>query len=46
MSRRHWGSIDWAQPAEGHRAHPSWLGREDEIAVIRRIEDMTFGERV
>lgn len=46
MSRLHWGPIEWAQPEPGHVAHPSWLGREDEIPTVRRIEDMTFGERV
>jgi hypothetical protein len=46
MTRRHWGDIEWARPPEGHVARPSWLGREDEVPRIRRIEDMTFGERV
>jgi hypothetical protein len=46
MSRQHWGPFHWARPPEGHVARPSWWGREDEIAVVRRIEDMTFGERV
>lgn len=46
MSRRHWGSIEWARPPEGHVARPSWWGREHEIPKIRRIEEMTFGERV
>jgi len=46
LSRRHWGDIEWARPPEGHPARPSWLGREDEIPVVRRVDDMTFGERV
>lgn len=46
LSRAHWGDIDWARPATGHIAAPSWLGREDEIPTIRRVADMTFGERV
>lgn len=46
MSRRHWGDIEWARPAPGHIATPSWLGREDEVPTVRRIDDMTFGERV
>jgi ketosteroid isomerase-like protein len=46
LSRRHWGDIDWARPPQGHVAKPSWLGREHEVAPVRRLEDMTFGERV
>jgi hypothetical protein len=46
LSRRHWGDIEWARPPAGHEARPSWYGREAEIQVIRRIEDMDFGERV
>lgn len=46
LSRRHWGDIDWARPAPGHAAKPSWLGREHEVPAVRRIEEMTFGERV
>jgi hypothetical protein len=46
LSREHWGDIEWARPAEGHVARPSWYGRESEIQVIRRLEDMDFGERV
>ena len=46
LSRRHWGPIDWARPPAGHTATPSWLGREHEIPVVRRLEDVTFGERV
>ena len=46
LSRRHWGDVAWARPAAGHVAMPSWLGREDEVPAVRRVEDMTFGERV
>jgi hypothetical protein len=46
LSRRHWGDIDWARPPHGHQARPSWYGREDQIPVVRRVDDMTFGERV
>jgi hypothetical protein len=46
MTRRHWGEIEWARPNEGHVAQPSWWGREHEIPKIKRVEDMTFGERV
>ncbi|MGD9704578.1 MAG: nuclear transport factor 2 family protein [Acidimicrobiia bacterium] len=46
LSRRHWGDIEWARPADGHVARPSWLGRENEVPKIKRVEDMTFGERV
>jgi hypothetical protein len=46
MSREHWGDVGWARPPAGHIARPSWWGREQEIPVVRRIEDMTFGERV
>jgi ketosteroid isomerase-like protein len=46
LSRRHWGDIEWARPPEGHTPTPSWLGREHEVPVVRRIEDMHFGERV
>ena len=46
LSRAHWGDIEWARPPEGHAATPSWLGRESEVPVVRRIEDMDFGERI
>jgi hypothetical protein len=46
LSRAHWGDVEWARPPEGHAATPSWLGRESEIPVVRRLEDMGFGERV
>lgn len=46
LSRRHWGDVEWARPPEGHVASPSWLGREHEIPIVRRLEDMKFGERV
>jgi ketosteroid isomerase-like protein len=46
LSRRDWGDVDWARPPEGHQATPSWLGREAEIPVVRRLDDMRFGERV
>ena len=46
LSRRYWGTIDWARPSAGHRARPSWYGREEEIPTVRRLEDMPVGERV
>jgi ketosteroid isomerase-like protein len=46
LSRRDWGAVEWARPSEGHVARPSWLGREHEIPVVRRLEDMPVGERV
>ncbi len=46
MARRHWGDIDWARPPADHVARPSWWGREDEIPKIKRVEEMTFGERI
>jgi len=45
LSRADWGTIDWARPPAGHRAAPSWMGKEG-IPAIRRLDDMTFGERV
>ena len=35
-----------ARPPVGHVARPPWWGRENEIPKIKRVEDMTFGERV
>lgn len=46
LSRAHWGDIEWARPPAGHPATPSWLGREHELPVIRRVDDMDFGTRV
>ncbi len=45
MSRLDWGSwVEWARPAHGGPAKPSWLGRDD-IPKVTSIRDMTFGER-
>ncbi|MDO8361530.1 MAG: nuclear transport factor 2 family protein [Actinomycetota bacterium] len=46
MSRRHWGDIEWARPPAGHVPRPSWWGRENEVPPVKRVEEMTFGERV
>jgi hypothetical protein len=46
MTRLDWGEwVEWARPAPGHVAAPSWLGRDD-IPVVTSVRDMTFGERV
>jgi hypothetical protein len=45
MTRLDWGDwIDWARPAEGHVARPSWLGRAD-VVPIHAVRDMGFGVR-
>jgi hypothetical protein len=46
LSRRAWGDLAWARPPVGHSAKPSWLGREHEVPVVRRLEDIHWGERV
>jgi hypothetical protein len=44
LSRSDWGPwVDWARPAEGHRAKPSWLGRN--VPPISRMSDMDVGVR-
>jgi ketosteroid isomerase-like protein len=45
MTRRNWGTaVDWARPAPGHVAKPSWLGRDD-VVPARRLSELTVGER-
>ena len=45
LRRADWGSwVDWARPEPGHRATPSWLGRDD-VTPFRGIEDIDFGVR-
>jgi ketosteroid isomerase-like protein len=45
MTRLDWGTaVDWARPAAGHEARPSWLGRDD-VTPIATARQMTFGER-
>jgi hypothetical protein len=41
-SRLDWGPIEWARPAAGHQAMPSWLGRDD-IRPLRSKRDVDFG---
>ncbi|GAB2982969.1 nuclear transport factor 2 family protein [Amycolatopsis acidiphila] len=44
LSRSDWGSwVDWARPADGHVAKPSWLGRD--VPPIASMADMDFGRR-
>jgi hypothetical protein len=43
LSRADWGDLEWARPAAGHKAAPSWLGKE--VAPITRLSEMTFGTR-
>ena len=44
LSRADWGSaIDWARPPAGHRASPSWLGRN--VPPITRLADIDVGTR-
>lgn len=43
LSRSDWGDIEWARPAAGHRAAPSWQGRD--VPPISRMREMTFGTR-
>jgi ketosteroid isomerase-like protein len=44
MSRRDWGSIDWARPPEGADAKPSWQSGATEL--VSNVREMNFGERV
>jgi hypothetical protein len=45
MSRADWGPwVDWARPAPGHVARPSWLGRDD-VPRVTSLRDMDFGVR-
>ena len=44
LSREDWGDwVDWARPAPGHRAAPSWLGKD--ITPVRSLKEMDFGVR-
>ena len=44
MSRRDWGPwVDWARPEPGHKAEPSWFGRD--VAPLRTLRDIDFGVR-
>lgn len=43
MSREHWGDVDWARPAPGHVARPSWVGKD--VRPIHSLRDIDFGER-
>jgi hypothetical protein len=43
LSRSDWGSIEWARPAPGHEAAPSWLGQD--VPPISSMAAMTFGVR-
>jgi hypothetical protein len=45
LTRLDWGNwVDWARPAPGHSAKPSWLGRSD-VKTVRSLRDMTAGVR-
>jgi ketosteroid isomerase-like protein len=44
MSRRDWGTIEWARPPAGHRPRPSWVSGETRI--VTSVREMDFGERV
>ncbi|MEU2003995.1 nuclear transport factor 2 family protein [Rhodococcus sp. NPDC019627] len=45
LSRRDWGDwVDWARPAEGHVAHPSWMDRDGFTPISGRA-DIDFGTR-
>ena len=45
LSRRDWGDwVDWARPAEGHTARPSWFGRID-FVPFSSIHDVKLGVR-
>jgi hypothetical protein len=46
LTRLDWGHApDWARPAPGAHAAPSWLGRAD-VKTVRSLRDMTAGVRV
>jgi SnoaL-like domain len=45
MTRLDWGPwYDWARPADGHQATPSWLGRQD-VQPVLSVREIDFGER-
>jgi len=44
LSRLDWGSdVDWARPAAGHQARPSWLGKD--VPPIYSMATMDVGTR-
>jgi hypothetical protein len=44
LSRRDFGTwVDWARPEPGHKAKPSWVGKD--VKPVRYFGDMDFGER-
>jgi SnoaL-like domain len=43
MSRRDWGTIDWARPPAGHQPRPSWT--DGKTRLVSSIKEMDFGER-
>ncbi|MCW2829314.1 MAG: hypothetical protein JWP31_6 [Aeromicrobium sp.] len=44
LSRADWGTwVDWARPADGHVAKPSWL--DQDVPPITSMAVMTFGTR-
>ncbi|WP_181783982.1 nuclear transport factor 2 family protein [Pseudonocardia pini] len=43
LSRADWGTVDWARPAAGHAAAPSWQGSD--VEPIGSMRAMTFGVR-
>ncbi len=45
MTRQDWGPwVDWARPAPGHKARPSFVGRKD-VQTVSNIREMDFGKR-
>jgi hypothetical protein len=45
LRREDWGSwVDWARPAPGHQAAPSWLDK-DNFVPFTGIADIDFGTR-
>jgi hypothetical protein len=45
LRREDWGQwVEWARPAPGHRAGPSWLGKEG-FTPFSSIRDISFGVR-
>jgi hypothetical protein len=45
LSRNDWGSwVDWARPAPGHAARPSWFDREG-FTPFSGIDEIDFGVR-
>jgi hypothetical protein len=45
LTRDDWGDwVDWARPAEGHAAKPSWLGKKG-LKPTFSLKDIDFGVR-